>query len=108
MSVNLEGISPAQEAIVTALTCSINLSLAQGLNPGLISSSLKVEGHPIVSELRMFLEDYKSGEVAVEKQMIELTGKGEKQTCGSCGAAQLRQNGTCMLCEVCGETTGCS
>ena len=28
--------------------------------------------------------------------------------CGSCGASQMRQNGTCMLCEICGETSGCS
>lgn len=31
-----------------------------------------------------------------------------KAKCSGCGASQLRQNGTCMLCEVCGETSGCS
>ena len=31
-----------------------------------------------------------------------------KMNCSSCGASQLRQNGTCQLCEVCGQTSGCS
>ena len=36
------------------------------------------------------------------------TKKDDTQKCSACGASQLRQNGTCQLCEVCGETTGCS
>ena len=32
----------------------------------------------------------------------------EVEKCASCGASRMRQNGTCMLCEVCGDTTGCS
>ena len=46
---------------------------------------------PILENVTMILED---------------TNKVEK--CSGCGASQLRQNGTCMLCEVCGDTTGCS
>ena len=29
-------------------------------------------------------------------------------TCGECGSMRMRNNGTCMLCEGCGATTGCS
>ena len=45
---------------------------------------------------------------AEQKQDLLGSDTNEKQKCSSCGAAQLRQNGTCMLCEVCGETSGCS
>ncbi len=31
---------------------------------------------------------------------------GEK--CSNCGSMKMRRNGTCMLCEDCGTTTGCS
>lgn len=37
--------------------------------------------------------------------------EGEKvygKTCSTCGSTRLRQNGTCMVCEECGSTTGCS
>ena len=28
--------------------------------------------------------------------------------CASCGSSQMRRNGTCLKCDSCGETTGCS
>lgn len=28
--------------------------------------------------------------------------------CSACGSFTLRRNGTCMVCDTCGETTGCS
>ncbi|MBT4539187.1 adenosylcobalamin-dependent ribonucleoside-diphosphate reductase [Candidatus Woesearchaeota archaeon] len=110
VAVTLQGLSPAQEAMMQALVNSVNLSLQQGVNPGLIASSLNMGGHPVISGLQSFLEEF--GDVkeslSMETSKISLSGQGEKQTCNACGAAQLRQNGTCMLCEVCGETTGCS
>ena len=48
----------------------------------------------------------------IEKSIFNSTTapnvKSEKMQCRGCGATQLRQNGTCMLCEVCGDTSGCS
>ena len=47
----------------------------------------------------------------VEKENIPVSQKEtteERKKCTGCGATQLRQNGTCMLCEICGETSGCS
>lgn len=29
-------------------------------------------------------------------------------SCSSCGSFTLRRNGTCLVCETCGQTTGCS
>jgi hypothetical protein len=28
--------------------------------------------------------------------------------CITCGSARMRRNGTCLVCESCGATTGCS
>ena len=28
--------------------------------------------------------------------------------CTECGASMMRQNGACLLCDVCGATSGCS
>jgi ribonucleoside-diphosphate reductase alpha chain len=30
------------------------------------------------------------------------------ETCGTCNSMKVRYNGTCLLCEACGNTTGCS
>ena len=32
----------------------------------------------------------------------------ESEPCSSCGSYSLTRNGTCMVCQACGETTGCS
>ena len=32
----------------------------------------------------------------------------EGDACGSCGNFTLVRNGTCMKCDTCGSTTGCS
>lgn len=45
------------------------------------------------------------------KQEIKHEEMGEKvygKTCSVCGSSRMRQNGTCMVCEDCGSTTGCS
>ncbi len=117
----MEGVSPAQEVMAQALTGVINMSLQNGISPSVIATqSLTMEGHPLVSELSAFLREFEGGggmvmgvQRGVEQRrssvVLESNLKsGEKQKCRGCGAAQLRQNGTCMLCEVCGETSGCS
>jgi ribonucleoside-diphosphate reductase alpha chain len=30
------------------------------------------------------------------------------ESCGSCGSVRVRRNGTCIVCEDCGTTSGCS
>jgi len=117
----MEGVSPAQEVMAQALTGVINMSLQNGIAPSVIATqSLTMEGHPLVSELGAFLREFESGagmnvsglrggvSSSSSRVLPHNLKEGEKQKCRGCGAAQLRQNGTCMLCEVCGETSGCS
>ncbi len=120
--VSLPGMTPVQEAMVTALVNSINVSLQHGLSPQVIAQqSLQVEGHPVIAELADFLSDFEASSVTTpplqSTPTADLTttststasgSDNEIEKCRGCGASQLRQNGTCMLCEVCGDTTGCS
>ena len=46
--------------------------------------------------------------VAAERR-AEAKAKGyEGEMCGECGNFTLVRNGTCMKCDTCGSTTGCS
>ena len=46
--------------------------------------------------------------VAAERR-AEAKAKGyEGEACGECGNFTLVRNGTCMKCDSCGGTTGCS
>ncbi len=111
------GLSPAQDSMMNALVNLINLGVQSGMAPSAIASkSLHVEGHPLLTELRTFLleieeeQELTSGGFAMSAPVVvaKEEKKDAKQKCTSCGASQLRQNGTCMLCEICGETSGCS
>jgi len=43
------------------------------------------------------------------EQRAEARAKGyEGEACGECGNFSLVRNGTCMKCDTCGSTTGCS
>ena len=114
--------TPTQEVMMKALLNTVNLGLASGLSAAYLSQSLEIEGHPVVDELRKFLVEHGGSNGVVQTNGASLPGNGvvhpeasngvqdknEKMKCSGCGASQLRQNGTCMLCEVCGTTTGCS
>ncbi len=115
ITVAMQGLSPAQEVMTAALVNSINLSLKSGISPRAIAQhSLQVEGHPVVQELHTFLQEFESAPVKTSASSLPTTktellnDAAEKQKCKGCGATQLRRNGVCMLCEVCGETSGCS
>jgi len=44
-----------------------------------------------------------------DAKVFEAKAKGYTgEQCSSCGSMKLRRNGSCMVCEDCGETTGCS
>ncbi len=135
----MTGMSPAQESMLTALVNMVNMGLSSGMNVAVLSQSLAVEGHPVVQELRAFLQQYERGHSttviaqqtagpslsravsvasittnlitpSLERKMTVTTAdsQSEKVKCSGCGATQLRPNGSCLLCEVCGETSGCS
>ncbi len=116
---SLPGLPPVQEVMMSALINSINMSLSNGLQPSAIAeNSLAVEGHPVIMHLASFLRELDTAQVSsVQNGHVgfmplpagngSLFGK-DKEGCRGCGATQMRQNGACMLCEVCGETSGCS
>lgn len=118
--VNMDWGSPVQEQMMHALLNSINFSIEQGSSPSDIATSINVAGHPVITQLSKFLTKFESGvkENKIEaKKKVAATDSNaetavtltqEKESCAGCGATQMRQNGTCMLCEVCGDTTGCS
>ena len=44
-----------------------------------------------------------------EQEIAEARMKGyEGDSCGECGNFTLLRNGTCMKCDTCGSTSGCS
>lgn len=124
VSVEMNWASPVQQVMMQAIVNGINLGLRQNLHPRKIAEqSLNVEGHPVITELQNFLFEFEEMKIIPEtrtaNESLAVTKSNlmkqdlfpeedQEMRCGSCGAKQLRQNGTCMLCEVCGETTGCS
>ncbi|MEK6905691.1 MAG: LAGLIDADG family homing endonuclease [Nanoarchaeota archaeon] len=110
VSYTFNGLSPAQETMMGAVVGLVNLGLQNGFTPSMIAEkSLQMKGHPLISELKMFLQEFGEEQKVEEEQVsVVKNSESEKMACRSCKATQMRQNGTCMLCEVCGETTGCS
>ena len=49
------------------------------------------------------------GEVVAAEKRLEAKAQGyEGEACGECGNFTLVRNGTCLKCNTCGSTTGCS
>ena len=47
--------------------------------------------------------------VAASEKRAEARAKGyEGEACGECGNFTLVRNGTCLKCDTCGGTSGCS
>ena len=55
------------------------------------------------SELRPALQS----NVFIQKDQARRAGY-TGESCGSCGSIRVRRNGTCVVCEDCGTTSGCS
>jgi ribonucleoside-diphosphate reductase alpha chain len=128
MGVNfsMEGMIPVQKVMMEALVSSVNMGLQNGMSPSLIAAqSLSVEGHPMISALGDFIREFETNDqaaqhiatavmqggtpsISITQSASILVDSAEEEKCGGCGATQLRQNGTCKLCEVCGSTSGCS
>jgi ribonucleoside-diphosphate reductase alpha chain len=44
-----------------------------------------------------------------EQRRDEARGGGYTgDACGNCGNFRMRRSGTCLACDTCGQTTGCS
>jgi ribonucleoside-diphosphate reductase alpha chain len=62
-----------------------------------------------VATLEAAMQARRSGDSARARQVAEARMKGfEGDSCGSCGNFTLVRNGTCMKCNTCGSTSGCS
>jgi ribonucleoside-diphosphate reductase alpha chain len=142
LELKMDWPTPLQQVTMKALLNVINCGLSQGLDPiCLAESSLRVDGNPLINELRSFLIELSAevkesavcstssfqqssfqqssfkvmptvsvvpSSIIVSSASLLSSSSNETERCRGCGATKLRRNGTCMLCEVCGDTTGCS
>jgi ribonucleoside-diphosphate reductase alpha chain len=74
------------------------------------STALKSETNELVDDKRMSFsppEDWKVGTVAAKRAEAKLKGY-VGEACPECANFTLVRNGTCLKCDTCGSTTGCS
>lgn len=97
----------------------------QDLNPGSVESETREEEDEIAMSIQKDVM-HADGNVSTVKEQVyskstnanmqsqqlklqEARFKGyEGETCMSCGSLTLVRNGSCLKCDTCGETTGCS
>ncbi|MBS3170065.1 adenosylcobalamin-dependent ribonucleoside-diphosphate reductase [Candidatus Woesearchaeota archaeon] len=128
VAVRMAGMTPVQEVMLSTILKMVNFNLKQGTPVSTIcAEGLTLRGHPVLEELAQFLEECveEGGENEVLSSSLSslpssvsasspsarpspVSAQDGREKCSGCGATQLRQNGTCMLCEICGQTTGCS
>jgi ribonucleoside-diphosphate reductase alpha chain len=78
------------------------------------ATALKVEREVIVApatalEKLDWTDARAHAKAAASEKRAEARAKGyEGEACGECGNFTLVRNGTCMKCDTCGSTTGCS
>jgi len=100
------GASPAPSAAVSGASNVTALSTAG-------ATALKAEEAtpspaPLLDQLNWADAKTHAKAAAAEKR-AEARAKGyEGEACGECGNFTLVRNGTCMKCDTCGSTTGCS
>jgi len=93
----------ANEEIATAM---------DEISASVIEASADAAGNPVgvaVATLQARLETRDSAKETYLRRSIEAQMKGyQGDACGSCGNFTLVRNGTCMKCDTCGSTSGCS
>jgi ribonucleoside-diphosphate reductase alpha chain len=103
------GTEAARGGVVTAMASAGPRAEAAG------ATALKSEPEAKLSpaeqlEHRLDFGDAKThAKAAASEKRAEARAKGyEGEACGECGNFTLVRNGTCMKCDTCGSTTGCS
>jgi len=106
----VRGTTPASGGNVTALA-AVGGTRAEVAG----TTALKAEPEAKLSpseklELRVDTDDARAhAKAAASEKRAEARAKGyEGEACGECGNFTLVRNGTCMKCDTCGSTTGCS
>jgi ribonucleoside-diphosphate reductase alpha chain len=91
---------------ITALTSSAPRAEVVG------TTALKTEPEAKLSpaqELEQRSEARAHAKAAAAEKRAEAKARGyEGEACGECGNFTLVRNGTCLKCDTCGSTTGCS
>ena len=77
------------------------------------TTALKAEPEPKLSPTERlehpWAEARAHARAAAAEKRAEARAKGyEGEACGECGNFTLVRNGTCLKCDTCGSTTGCS
>jgi ribonucleoside-diphosphate reductase alpha chain len=76
------------------------------------ATALKIETETKISPttaLETWAEAKTIAKHAAAEKRAEAKAQGyEGEACGECGNFTLVRNGTCMKCNTCGSTTGCS
>ena len=76
------------------------------------ATALKIEPEAKVSPataLENWAEAKTNAKARAAEKRAEAKAQGyEGEACGECGNFTLVRNGTCMKCNTCGSTTGCS
>jgi ribonucleoside-diphosphate reductase alpha chain len=88
-----EAAIPAEMIDVTAIGASVQAELAGGVTAQVTALEAAMSGSQGSRAQR-----------AAEARMKGFEG----DSCGNCGNFTLVRNGTCMKCNTCGSTTGCS
>jgi len=83
--------------------------LQGGASQALAEETTAYAGTTVVSEETEVSTVYEQRDSAVARRVQEARLKGyEGDPCGACGNFTLVRNGTCMKCDTCGGTSGCS
>ena len=104
--------APSGGSRVTAL--SANHSRASDAIEGAVALKQEAQHDLSPTEKLEALQWSKAGAAAQAQpskaeRRAEAKAKGyEGEMCGECGHFSLVRNGTCMKCDTCGSTTGCS
>jgi ribonucleoside-diphosphate reductase alpha chain len=91
----------------TAIRSAVSGAVALKTEPEkLFSPSEQLEKHHLLSAK---IETRAEARAAAAEKRAEAKAKGfEGEACGECGNFTLVRNGTCLKCDTCGSTTGCS
>jgi len=98
-----EVTSDAGRNVVTALHSGAATALKTEPETARLSPAEQIEHRIDVVDAKQHAK------VAAIEKRAEARAKGyEGEACGECGNFTLLRNGTCMKCDTCGSTTGCS
>jgi ribonucleoside-diphosphate reductase alpha chain len=69
----------------------------------------RVAGNPVAQQIEIVEREVQVSHASRARKVAEARIKGyEGDACGNCGNFTLVRNGTCLKCDSCGTTTGCS